>query len=119
MKLIIAYIRPERLTAVKQALYSKKIYSMTITNVLGSGRQKGFTETYRGVVMEVNLLKKIRLEIGVTEGFLQPALEAIQYGARTNNPGDGVVFVLDIVQALRVRTGESDNVAVGVTRDEP
>lgn len=118
MKLIIAYIRPEKLTAVKQALYSKKIYSMTVTNVLGSGRQKGFTETYRGVVMEVNLLKKVRLEIGVTEGFLQDALDAIRAGAKTDNPGDGVVFVLDIQQALRVRTGETNNVAVGATREQ-
>jgi len=64
MKLIIAYIRPECLNSVKQALYAQKIYNMSVTNVLGSGRQKGFTETYRGVIMEVNLLKKIRLEIG-------------------------------------------------------
>jgi nitrogen regulatory protein P-II 1 len=117
MKLVIAYIRPEKLTAVKQALYAKKIYSMTVTNVLGSGRQKGFTETYRGVVMEVNLLKKVRLEIGVTDEFLDAALEAIDTGAKTNNPGDGVVFVLDIQQARRIRTGESDNVAVGATRE--
>jgi nitrogen regulatory protein P-II 1 len=116
MKLIIAYIRPEKLTAVKQALYSKNIYSMTITNVLGSGRQKGFTETYRGVIMEVNLLKKVRVEIGVNDDFLEPALEVIQSAAKTDNPGDGVVFVMEIQQALRIRTGESDNVAVGATR---
>jgi nitrogen regulatory protein P-II 1 len=116
MKLIIAYIRPEKLTAVKQALYAKNVYSMTITNVLGSGRQKGFTETYRGVIMEVNLLKKVRVEIGVNDDFLEPALEAIHTAAKTNNPGDGVVFVMDIQQALRIRTGESDNVAVGATR---
>jgi nitrogen regulatory protein P-II 1 len=117
MKLVIAYIRPEKLTSVKQALYSKSIYSMTITNVLGSGRQKGFTETYRGVVMEVNLLKKVRVEIGVTDEYLQPALDAIESGAKTNNPGDGVVFVLEMQQARRIRTGESDNVAVGATRE--
>ncbi len=75
MKLVIAYIRPERLNDVKQALFAKEIYSMTVTNVLGSGRQKGFTETYRGVAMEVNLLKKVRLEIGVNDTFLDPAIE--------------------------------------------
>lgn len=119
MKLIIAYIRPERLTAVKQALYAKNIFSMTVTNVLGSGRQKGFTETYRGVVMEVNLLKKVRLEVGVNEDYLDPAIEAIQSGAQTGKEGDGVVFVLDISRSLRIRTGETDIDAVGATRTAP
>lgn len=116
MKLIIAYIRPERLSAVKQALYAKEIYSMTVTNVLGSGRQKGFTETYRGVVMEVNLLKKIRIEIGVNDDFVDPAMDAISTGAKTGKEGDGVVFVLDIAKSMRIRTGESDIAAVAATR---
>lgn len=119
MKLIIAYIRPEKLSAVKKALYAKDIYSMTVTNVLGSGRQKGFTETYRGVVMEVNLLKKVRLEIGVNDEFEEIALNAIQDGAKTGNEGDGVVFVLDIAKSLRIRTGEADIAAVAATRSEP
>lgn len=106
MKLVIAYIRPERLNDVKQALYAKEIYSMTVTNVLGSGRQKGFTETYRGVAMEVNLLKKVRLEIGVNEDFLDPAIEAIKGAAQSGNEGDGVIFVLDLAKAIRIRTGE-------------
>ncbi|MDY7000616.1 MAG: P-II family nitrogen regulator [Thermodesulfobacteriota bacterium] len=119
MKLIIAYIRPERLTAVKQELYAREIYSMTVTNVLGSGRQKGFTETYRGVVTEVNLLKKVRLEIGVNDDFLEAGLEAIKAGAATGKEGDGVVFVLEIARSLRVRTGETDIDAVRVTRTTP
>ncbi|MCK9238900.1 P-II family nitrogen regulator [Desulfocurvus sp.] len=119
MKLIVAYIRPERLTAVKQALYAQEIFSMTVTNVLGSGRQKGFTETYRGVVMEVNLLKKVRLEIGVNDSFLDAALKAIETGARTGREGDGVIFVLDIARSLRIRTGESDIAAVAATRTAP
>lgn len=106
MKMIIAYIRPEQLNAVKQELYAKEIYSLSVSNILGSGRQKGFTETYRGVVMEVNLLKKVRLEIGVNDTFVEPALEAIQKGGRTGQEGDGVIFVLDLGQALRIRTGE-------------
>ena len=106
MKLLIAYIRPERLTAVKQALYAKNIYSMSVTNILGAGRQKGFTETYRGVVMEVNLLKKVRLEIGVNDDFLDKAIEAIKKGAHTGKEGDGVVFVVELAKALRIRTGE-------------
>lgn len=106
MKLIIAYIRPEMLTPVKQALYAKGIYGLSVTNILGSGQQKGFTETYRGVVMEVNLLKKVRLEVGVAPDKLEDALEAIQAGARTGKEGDGVIFVQDIVKTVRVRTGE-------------
>ena len=106
MKLVIGYIRPERLTAVKQALYAKSIYSMSVTNILGSGRQKGFTETYRGVVMEVNLLKKVRLEVGVDETKIGDVLEAIKSSARTGKEGDGVIFVMPIEQSVRVRTGE-------------
>lgn len=108
MKLIIAYIRPEQLNAVKQALYAKGIYSMSVTNILGSGRQKGFTETYRGVVMEVNLLKKVRLEVGLSEDKLGDAMEAIQSGARTGKEGDGVIFVQDVGKTVRIRTGEED-----------
>lgn len=117
MKLVIAYIRPERLTAVKQELYKKQIYSMTVTNVLGSGRQKGFTETYRGVVMEVNLLKKVRLEVGINDDFVDAALDAINLGAKTGKEGDGVIFVVNIEKSVRVRTGEMDIMAVGATRD--
>lgn len=106
MKLVIAYIRPERLNDVKQALFAKEIYSMTVTNVLGSGRQKGFTETYRGVAMEVNLLKKVRLEIGVNDTFLDPAIEAIKGAGQSGKEGDGVIFVLDLGKAIRIRTGE-------------
>ena len=106
MKLIIAYIRPEKLNDVKQALYAKEIYSLSVTNILGSGRQKGFTETYRGVQMEVNLLKKVRLEIGVNDDFEAKALEAILASGQTGNEGDGVIFVTEMNKALRIRTGE-------------
>lgn len=108
MKLLIAYIRPERLTAVKQALYARNIFSMSVTNILGAGRQKGFTETYRGVVTEVNLLKKIRIEIGIKDELADAALEAISAGAKTGKEGDGVVFVLDVAKTMRVRTGDND-----------
>ncbi|MBT8762611.1 P-II family nitrogen regulator [Desulfohalobiaceae bacterium Ax17] len=113
MKLIIAYIRPEKLNSVKQELYAAKIFNMSVTNVLGSGRQKGFTETYRGVVVEVNLLKKIRLEIGVNDDFVQPAIEAIKKGAQTGKEGDGVIFVLEIADAMRIRTEEKGPAAMG------
>ncbi len=106
MKLIIAYIRPEQLTPVKQALYAKDIYALSVTNILGSGQQKGFTETYRGVVMEVNLLKKVRIELGVPDEKLEVALDAIQASAKTGREGDGIIFVQDILKTVRVRTGE-------------
>lgn len=113
MKLIIAYVKPERLTDVKQALYEAEIYNMSVTNIVGSGRQRGFSETYRGVEQEVNLLKKVRLEIGVNDEFVKPALEAITKGARTGTIGDGVIFVTPLEEAIRIRTGESGPPAMG------
>lgn len=113
MKLVVAYIRPECLNAVKQELFAKKICNMSVTNVLGSGRQKGFTETYRGVVMEVNLLKKLRLEIGVNDDYAEQAVEAINAGARTGKEGDGVIFVLECAAAIRIRTQETGPAAMG------
>jgi nitrogen regulatory protein P-II 2 len=86
---------------------------MTVTNALGCGQQKGFTETYRGVVHEVNLLKKLRLEIAVNEEFVQPTIEAIIAGARTGNIGDGKIFVLDLPECVRIRTGEKGGAAIG------
>ncbi len=113
MKLVIAYFRPERLNAVKQALYSKEVYSMSVTNIVGSGRQRGFTETYRGVVIEVNLLKKVRLEVGVKDDKVDEVLEAISSGARTGNEGDGMIFVTEIADAMRIRTGKSGAAVFG------
>ena len=86
---------------------------MTVTNALGCGQQKGFTETYRGVIQEVNLLKKVRLEIAVNEDFVQPAVDAIIKGAKTGNIGDGKIFVLELPECIRIRTGESGNNAIG------
>jgi nitrogen regulatory protein P-II 2 len=113
MKLIIAYIKPEQLTQVKQALYEAEIHNMSVTNIVGSGRQKGFSETYRGVEMEVNLIKKVRLEIGLNDEFVEPCKAAIIKGARTGNIGDGVMFVLPIEEAVRIRTGETGGSAMG------
>ncbi|MCB9799227.1 MAG: P-II family nitrogen regulator [Candidatus Omnitrophica bacterium] len=113
MKLIIAYIQPERLNAVKQALYEKEIFKMSVTTALGCGQQKGFHETYRGADVEVNLLKKTRLEIAVNEDHVEPTVEAIIKGARTGNIGDGKIFVLDLGATIRIRTGERGNTAIG------
>lgn len=113
MKLIVAMIQPHKLPDVKQALFGMDIHKMTVTNALGCGQQKGYTETYRGVIHEVNLLKKIRIEIAVNEEFVQPTIEAIIKGARTGNIGDGKIFVLELAECIRIRTGERGVKAIG------
>jgi len=113
MKLIIAYIQPERLTAVKQALYEREVFKMSVTNALGCGQQKGYHESYRGADVEVNLLKKVRLEIAVNDNFVQPTVEGIIKGAYTGNIGDGKIFILDLAECIRIRTGETGGAAIG------
>ena len=113
MKLIIAMIQPYKLPDVKKALFDAGVHKMTVSNVLGCGQQKGFTETYRGVIHEVNLLKKVRLEIAVNKEFVEPAIDAITRGAKTGKIGDGKIFVLDLAECIRIRTGERGNEAVG------
>jgi nitrogen regulatory protein P-II 2 len=113
MKLIIAMVQPHKLPDVKQELYKNEIYKMTVTNVLGAGQQKGYTETYRGVLTEVNLLKKVRLEIAVNEEYVEPTIEAIKKGAYTGKIGDGKIFVLDLTSCIRIRTGEEGKEAIG------
>lgn len=113
MKLIIAYVQPERLTAVKQTLYEKEIFKISVTNALGCGQQKGFHEMYRGVDIEVNLLKKVRIEIAVNDEYVTPTVDAIIKGARTGNIGDGKIFILDLPECIRIRTGEKGKEAIG------
>ena len=113
MKLVIAYVQPEKLSDVKQALYEAEVFKVSVTNALGCGQQRGYTESYRGFELEVNLLKKVRLEVAVNEDFVQPTLDAIIKGARTGEIGDGKIFVIDLVECIRIRTGETGNVAIG------
>jgi len=113
MKLIVAIIQPHKLEDVRQVLYDSQVYLMTVSNALGCGRQKGHTEVYRGVKEAVNLLKKIRLEIAVNEDFIEPTIDAIIKGARTGNIGDGKIFVLDLPECVRIRTGERGSKAIG------
>lgn len=113
MKLIVAMIQPHKLEDVKKALFEKDVSKMTVTNALGCGQQKGYTETYRGVIHQINLLKKVRLEIAVNDDFVTPAVEAVIKGARTGKIGDGKIFVLDLSECIRIRTGERGNKAVG------
>ena len=113
MKLIIALIQPHKLEDVKKALFDAEIHKMTVSTALGCGQQKGFTESYRGAITEVNLLKKTRLEIAVNEEFVQPTIDAITKGAKTDNIGDGKIFITDLVQCIRIRTGETGKKAIG------
>jgi len=112
MKLITAYIQPERLNAVKKALFEREVFKMSVTNSLGCGQQKGFVETYRGVPFEVNLLRKVRLDIAVNDSFVDPTIEAIVEGARTGQIGDGKIFIQDLPDCIRIRTGERGGEAI-------
>ena len=113
MKLIIAYIQPHKLQDVKQALYKAKVCKISVTNALGCGEQHGYEESYRGIKFEVNLLKKVRLEIAVNEDFVQKTIDAIIEGARTEQIGDGKIFVLDLKECIRIRTGDKADKAIG------
>jgi nitrogen regulatory protein P-II 1 len=113
MKLVIAYIQPHKLNDVKQELYKAEVFKMSVTNALGCGQQKGFHESYRGVDIEVNLLKKVRLEIAVNDNFVKPTVDAIIAGARTGEIGDGKIFVVDLGECVRIRSGETGSEAIG------
>lgn len=113
MKLLIAYIQPEKLNAVKQALFKREIFKLSVTNALGCGQQMGYTEIYRGSDVEVNLLKKLRIEVAVNKEFVDATVEGIIEGARSGNIGDGKIFILDMVECIRIRTGEKGNDAIG------
>ena len=113
MKLIIAIIQPYRLEEVKQALYAAQVNLITVSEVLGHGRQKGVTEYYRGIKETGNLLRKIRLEIAVNEKFVEPTINAIIKGAKTGKTGDGKIFVLDLNECIRIRTSDRGSEAIG------
>lgn len=113
MKKIEAIIQPEALENVKEALFDANIHKMTVHRVRGCGQQKGYTESYRGKVYSVNLLEKVKLEVAVNEEFVKPAMDAIIKGARSGNIGDGKIFVTDLSQCVRIRTGEEGEEAIG------
>ena len=113
MKLIIAYIQPHKLEEVKKELFDADIHKMSVTNTLGCGQQAGYEESYRGIKFEVNLLKKVRLEIAVTEPFVEKAIDAIVKGAKTGEIGDGKIFVTELAECIRIRTGEKGKDAIG------
>jgi nitrogen regulatory protein P-II 1 len=116
MKMIVAIIRPESLEAVQQALNEHDVYLMTVSDVRGCGRQRGYTEVYRGTEFQVRLLPKLKLEIGVNDAFVEAVIEAIIHAARTPETGqigDGKIFVLPLDDCIRIRTGERGRDAIG------
>ena len=113
MKLIVAIIQPHRLEKVKTALEAIEVNLMTVTEVLGQGRQKGVTEVYRGAKEAGGLLKKVRLDIAVNENFVEPTITAITKGAHTGEVGDGKIFVLDLAECIRISNGERGGKAIG------
>ena len=112
MKYIIAIIQPDRLDDVLDRLTEKEIHLVTVSNVMGRGRQKGVAEVYRSHKEAGSLLRKVKIEIAVNDVYVQPTIEAIVGGAQTGQVGDGKMFVSDLSDVVRIRTGESGESAV-------
>lgn len=112
MKLVVAIIRPERLNEVLEALYRAEVRGLTISRVRGHGGETEAVETYRGMTVKVELHDKVRLEIGVSDPFVEPTVRAILKAGATGEVGDGKVFVLPVEKVYRIRTGEEDRSAV-------
>jgi nitrogen regulatory protein P-II 1 len=112
MKLIVAIIRPDRLNEVLEALYRAEVRGLTVSRVLGHGGETERVETYRGTTVKLDLQEKVRMEIGVSDAFVDVTIRAILGSARTGDVGDGKIFVLDAEQVYRIRTGEQNEAAV-------
>ncbi|AKQ43097.2 nitrogen regulatory protein P-II 1 [Aurantiacibacter atlanticus] len=112
MKFVIAIVKPFKLDDVREALAGIGVAGMTVSEVKGFGRQKGQTEIYRGAEYSVNMLPKVKLEVAVSDEMMPKVVEAIQQTASTQSIGDGKIFVLDLVSATRIRTGETDETAL-------
>jgi nitrogen regulatory protein P-II 1 len=113
MKYVIAIIQPDRLDEVLDRLTKNEIHLVTVSSIMGRGRQKGIAEVYRSHKEAGSLLKKVKLEVAVNEAYVQPTIEAILAGARTGQIGDGKIFILDLKECVRIRTGETGGVAIG------
>jgi len=113
MKMITAFIQPTRLNAVKQSLFEHEVFKMSVSNALGCGQQKGFHENYRGADIEVNLLKKVRIDIAVNDDYVDRCVEAIISAARSGKIGDGKIFITTLDECIRIRTGEKGGEAIG------
>ena len=116
MKLVVAIIRPEKLDDVQRALAERDVYLMTVSDVRGFGRQRGYTEVYRGTEVQIRLVPKLKLEIAVNDAFVEATVEAIVHAARSGDTGavgDGKIFVLPLEDCVRIRTGERGPEAIG------
>lgn len=112
MKLVVAVIRPEKVNDVLEALFRADVKGLTISRVQGHGGETERVETYRGTTVKMELSEKVRLEIGVSDHFVEPTVQAIATAARTGEVGDGKIFVLPVERIVRIRTGEVDQGAV-------
>jgi nitrogen regulatory protein P-II 1 len=112
MKMVVAIVRPERLTYVLEELYKAEVQGLTISRVQGHGGEREHVETYRGTTVKMDLSEKVRLEIGVSDHFVEPTVKALLKGARTGDVGDGKIFVVPVEKVYRIRTGEQDQAAV-------
>jgi nitrogen regulatory protein P-II 1 len=112
MKLVIAIVRPEQVSSVLEELYKAEVEGLTITRVQGHGGERDHVETYRGTTVKMELSEKVRLEIGVSDHFVEPTVNAILGAARTGEVGDGKIFVLPVEKVYRIRTAEEDQAAV-------
>jgi nitrogen regulatory protein P-II 2 len=112
MKIIVAVIKPFKLEEVRDALAGAGVQGMTVTEASGFGRQKGHTEIYRGAEYHTSFVPKLRVEVVVSDGEAATVVETIQNAARTGSIGDGKIFVLDVAQAVRIRTGDADDDAL-------
>jgi len=119
MKMVVAVVRPERLTDVLEALFQADVRGLTISRVQGHGGETEHVETYRGTTVKMELSEKIRIEIGVSDHFVEPTISAILSSARTGEVGDGKIFVLPVEQVYRIRTGEQDRAAVTPISADP
>jgi nitrogen regulatory protein P-II 1 len=112
MKLVIGIVRPEKTNEVLEALYRTEVRGFSMTRVQGHGGELDRVETYRGTTVRIGLEQKVRFEIAVSDDFVQPTIDALCDGGRTGEVGDGKIFVVPLEQVVRIRTGETDNLAV-------
>ena len=112
MKLVVAIVRPEKLNDVLESLFRAEVRGLTLHRVQGHGGETERVETYRGTTVKMELTEKVRIEIGVSDHFVEPTIGAIVAGARTGDVGDGKIFVMPVEQVVRIRTGETDRAAV-------
>ena len=119
MKLVVAIIRPDRLNEVLERLYHAEVRGLTVSRVMGHGGEMDQVETYRGLTVKMELQEKVRLEIGVSDHFVEPTVQAILASAHTGQVGDGKIFVLPVERVYRIRTGETDERAVTPAEPEP